>query len=249
MVIIESKFIMWSLLITVFCAIFALHIWNDKQLKRKLKKKYNAELIRGILDSQRLSIISFFSIIAVLFIVIAGYDSQLRKLEKQLEELEEVISINEIIEAEQKPVPNGVPAEISDEDKYYPPIMDNNASDEPAPVELKSQNTIQDIFGDDHSQKSISDIKTRYEELLATYLLMEKCGKAGQNDYTIIMTSLQKEINAIQAPVRLQNDTLSAAKGSYEELYSSTDCSKPSLKDTEKQYNSYIQSLSRTLQK
>jgi hypothetical protein len=248
MFIIESRFIMWSLLITVFCAIVALYIWSNKQLKRKLKKKYNAESIREILTGQRLSIITFFSIIAVLLLIIAGYDLRLRKLDKQLEELEEVISINETIEEEQKSAEKTSFDKVVNEENYYPPITENPA-DETAPVELKSQNTIQDIFGDDQSQKSISDIKTRYEELLATYLLMEKCEKASQNDYVIIMTSLQKEINAIQAPVRLQNDTLTAAKGSYEELYSSTDCSKPSLKDTEKQYNAYIQSLSRSLQK
>jgi|GEM_PF-2739271 len=248
-----SVFDMWSpLLITAFLAVIALYILNERQLIKKIRKKYDAEFIREISKAQRRSYIIIFIVTSALFIIIAMYDLQLRKLDEQLATLEEVISINAQIDTEQKTVREVQNDDIIDgsaEDKdYYPPVIENNDIVEPAPVELKSPNSIQDIFGGNNSSKSISDIKTRYEELLATYLLMEKCGKIGQNDYSVIIISLQKEMNAIQAPARLQDDTLTAAKGSYEELYSQSDCSKPSIKDTEQQYNSYIQSLSRRLQ-
>lgn len=219
------------------------------KLGRKLSRKYDSIFAKEMLRLQRVDAFKFIIATGVLLTVIANYDSRVRNLSQQLEELEEVISINQKIEAEQKPDMNNSPEIIGEEKEYYPPVIESNSSSEPSPVKLKSDNTIQDIFGDDHSKKSASDIKSRYEELLSTYFLMEKCGKTNPGDYGIIINSLQKEISSVQAPARLQYDTLLAAKGSYEELYSRNDCSKPSLKSTEDQYNDYIHSLSTTLQK
>lgn len=249
MPVIESEYFTWSLLIITFCAFLAFYIWSSRKSEKKLSKKYDAGFMQEISYLQRAGALKFFIITGILLAIIASYDSRVRKLNQQLEELEDVINTNQKIEEEQKPAQNN-PSEITGEIKeYYPPIMENNDSPEPAPVELKQQNTIQDIFGDDHSQKSASDIKGRYEELLATYFLMEKCGKTSPSDYGIIINSLQKEIASVQAPPRLQEETLIAAKGSYDELYSQNDCAKPSLKATEDQYNDYIHSLSITLQK
>lgn len=222
----ESPIIMWSVLITVFCAILALHIFENKKINFNLSKT-----------------LPIFSVIAFSFILIAVYDWKLREAHRQLDELQDVITINDSTQSEPQDVKQQNIENTDNQKEYYPPIIENDAAVEEALSSSQIKNTIQDIFGNSNSRNNINDIKGRYEELLATYFLMEKCGKANNTDYQIIILSLQKDITAIQAPVKLQDDTLTAAKGSYEELYSQNDCSKSDLQATEIQYKSYINSL------
>jgi hypothetical protein len=133
---------------------------------------------------------------------------------------------------------------------YHRDLTNTNADKSiNAPItQAGRENMIQDIFGAEtgssDSKNTIDDIKSRYEELIVTYLIMEKCNIAKASDYQLIMAALQKEIIAAQAPVRLQYDILTAAKGSYEGLYSANDCQKPDFNAASLQYRAYIEKLS-----
>ncbi len=173
------------------------------------------------------------------FLLIANYDLQIRSLTNQLQELEEAQYIDKITDYNMPP-----------EDK--PDIVTSGINIiaqkiEPSPV----KNSIQDVFGDDsnaHDTNSITDnIKHRYEELMVNYFLMDKCGKASNQDYQIIMSVLQKEIADAHVPARLKDDILTAAKGSYDELYSHSDCADPAIANLAAQYHNYISNLSKKI--
>lgn len=242
MFIIEHPIIMWSFLIIAFCILLALHILENKKIKANLRKEYTDEVVKKITRFNWFRSTQLFLIMGFFFILIALYESRVRDVSEQLETLQDVISINAKIDSEQQDEQN-----LENRKNYYPPIISNDDIDEENSSESSTKNTIQDIFGvkknSSNSKNTIDSIKTRYEELLVTYFLMEKCQKTSDSDYKLIISALQKEITALQAPARLQDDTLVAAKGSYEELYSQNDCLKSDLQATEAQYNAYISSL------
>ncbi len=242
MFIIEHPIIMWSLLIIIFCVVLALHILENRRIKTDLQKKCTDEIIKRITRFSWLRSVQLFLMMGFFFILTALYDWRVRDITEQLETLQDVISINSKIDSEQQDEQN-----LDNRKNYYPPIITTDDVDEENSSESTTKNTIQDIFGvkksSYDSKNTIDSIKSRYEELLVTHFLMEKCQKTRDSDYKLIISALQKEITALQAPVRLQDDTLVAAKGSYEELYSQNDCLKSDLQATEDQYNAYISSL------
>lgn len=239
--------ILWLLLITVFCAIFTFHIIENKKVSLDLQKEYGSELVKKIIHFHWLHSIKLFSIIGLSFVIIALYDWQVREKTEQLEELQNIVNLNLNTEIE-KQHETTIETAIYEQKDYYPPIIETNNQDEEAVSDHSTRNTIQDIFDAKKntatdSRNSIDAIKTRYEELLVTYFLLQKCGKTTGSDYQLIISSLQKEIAASQAPIRLQYDTLTAAKGSYEELYSHNDCIKSDIESMVSQYDAYISSL------
>jgi hypothetical protein len=243
----KYPFILWLLLTAMVCAVFFLHIIENKKSKLDLQKKLGSELAREIIRSYWIRSVQLFVIMVFSFILIAFYDWQLRNSKEQLESLQSEIEINASKALNQQ-------SEITkDEQKdYYPPIIEGTDQGDDESSNASEKNSIQDIFdikkGTHTDSKNTADaIKTRYEELLVTYFLLRKCGKSSDSDYQSIISLLQKEIIASQAPSRLQYDTLTAAKGSYEELYSLNDCTKSDLETMTNQFDSYIKNLSNRL--
>lgn len=108
-------------------------------------------------------------------------------------------------------------------------------------------NTISDIYDPENNtgkQSQLDKIKRQYEEILITYFFMEHCKKSGQNDFHIIISALSQEMASINAPGRLQYDIVNAAKGSYKEMYSTSNCNDTNVTTTYKDYSNYINSIS-----
>ncbi len=180
--------------------------------------------------------LTLFIILAVFVGVIVFYEAQLRGLRSQVKSLQEAMeTVKKLPSVPQQSQPAKEP-----EQAYYPPVI--NAAN-------NNKNTIQSVFSDEQSasdtESGIDKIKTRYEELLVTYLFLKKCGKTDATDYQQIMSALQKDIVRLRAPIRLQYDILTAAKGSYEGLYSRSDCAPSAVASTALQYGAYIKSLAK----
>jgi len=236
----QYPFTLWFFLTAAFVIILALHILENNHIRDNLKKKYESDTSRQIIRFHWSRSIQLISIMGFSFILIALYDYRARELSNRIETLENKENYNagDIAIRDQE--------NFEIQKNYYPPLIPDNQSNINT-ADSAGRNNIADIFDirktPDNKVTTIDDIKTRYEDLLVTYFLMQKCGKASENDYNLIIASMQKEIVALQAPIRLQYDTLTAAKGSYEELYSNNDCAKSNLVDTETQFRSYINAL------
>src|SRR5581483_6077621 len=72
----------------------------------------------------------------------------------------------------------------------------------------------------DDAQSAMDNLKKRYEDILVTHFFLSKCGKTSPGDYQIITSALRQEMAAVNAPQHLQNDIVSSAQGSYQEIYS-----------------------------
>lgn len=121
------------------------------------------------------------------------------------------------------------------------------------PVKEKNkESTVEDLFGVNNniadSRVQIDNIKMRYEGLLVIHFFLRRCEKADDSDYDLIFRALQKEAAPLNAPERLQYDVLTAAKGTYEELYSKTNCTESNVDSTYAQYKNYLKSLAEALE-
>lgn len=92
---------------------------------------------------------------------------------------------------------------------------------------------------------NLDKMKRRYEDILVIYFFLKRCGKADSTDYHIITSALSQEIASLNAPGRMQNDILTAAQGSYKEVYSNTRCDTEEMQKLYEQYITYIDVLSK----
>lgn len=227
----EHSIILLLLLISAFCLVLMLHIIENKKTAANLQKNYDYELVKKINRFNWSRSIQLFSVMGFSFLLIALYDWQLKNMQEQLQTTQNNKLINTIADG------NNTPKQPTE--NYYPPTVVDNE-----PLE---QSAIQDIFETktniyDHSS-TIDNIKKRYEELFVTYFFLHKCNKTSESDYQSLSSALQNEMNMAHAPTNLQEDIITAANGSYEGLYSRTDCSDSILEPIFTQYRAYLDSL------
>lgn len=109
------------------------------------------------------------------------------------------------------------------------------------------QTPVEEVYNPERDAKDndsrLDDIKKRYENILVTYMFLSKCQKAGPDDYGIIMNALTQEMAGKNPPPQFQENILSAAQGSYKEMYTQTSCTGESIETLRAQYNDYLKSL------
>lgn len=108
--------------------------------------------------------------------------------------------------------------------------------------------TLSDIYNPEElsndQQSAIDAIKKRYEGLLVNYLFLKQCGMIDARDYHAIISTLAGEMASVNAPGRLEHDIMTAARGSYHEMYAGSDCKGPETANLHAQYSSYIKTIS-----
>ncbi len=134
-------------------------------------------------------------------------------------------------------------------------LMEKTQNTSPAPPPTSSKENepqdVHDVYNPESSlsgiQPKIDALKKRYEEILVTHFFLKKCELAMPTDYHIIISSLSQEMASMNAPGRLQYDIVTAAQGSYQEMYSMISCDDGNMETLQSQYADYISSLSKNL--
>lgn len=107
---------------------------------------------------------------------------------------------------------------------------------------------IEDVFNpesaSDDVRARLDALKKNTEAILVTHLYLKRCGIAAESDFHILMSGLAREMASINAPGRLQHDILTAAKGSYMEIYAKTECSNANIESLLLGYRDYLQAVS-----
>jgi hypothetical protein len=121
-------------------------------------------------------------------------------------------------------------------------------------TQLASNNnaaTVGDVYNPEEmssdKQSAMDSIKKRYEVLLVNYLFLKKCGLINPQDYHAIISSLAREMSSVNAPGRLEHDIMTAAKGSYDEMYAKSNCNDQNTSQLHAQYSNYINAISQNL--
>jgi hypothetical protein len=92
-------------------------------------------------------------------------------------------------------------------------------------------------------QMYIDWLKERYEAWLISYFYLKKCKSINEQDIDIIMKSLDIELIKVRADSKVKNNIITAATGSYNEMYNTIPCNESSLTSTLKAYNVNLQNL------
>ncbi len=125
-----------------------------------------------------------------------------------------------------------------------PPLLETKPASQ-------QKNPILDVYGTgdiaDDKRAAMDEIKQRYEEILVTYFYLRRCSMASTLDYHVIISALAQEMASVNAPGRLQYDVLTAAKGSYREMYLKTKCPADTNDALLLRYTDYINSISKNI--
>lgn len=95
----------------------------------------------------------------------------------------------------------------------------------------------------ENSEEKLDTLKQRYEDLLISFFLLDRCGKTAPQDIELINNFMTKELDAAGATASLREGVFSAAQGSYESVYADTPCQPKFIDPTLKQYNEMMAKL------
>ncbi|MDX1974471.1 MAG: hypothetical protein SFT92_02220 [Rickettsiales bacterium] len=89
-------------------------------------------------------------------------------------------------------------------------------------------------------------LKKRYEELLVTHYFLNHCTITHPYDFHVIISALAQDMASVNAPGRLQYDILTAARGSYKEMYAKTECTAEITSNLQPSYRQYIDTIAKS---
>lgn len=93
------------------------------------------------------------------------------------------------------------------------------------------------------TNEALDALKERYETLLVNYQFLARCGLAREEDFNLITSSLARHVASVSGPGRLTHDIVTAARGSYQELYLAAPCAAAESQATT--YRAYLDQLAR----
>lgn len=179
---------------------------------------------------------------------ISGLNQQLAQQSSSLQRIaEQQQALNESVKSSSalNPQPQPMQAEIASAESDLPDADGFNEQPTIAPI---NQASIEQVFSPeskaDTLQNALDNLKKRYEDILVIHFFLKKCGRAAASDYHVITSALSQEMASLNAPGRLQNDILTAAQGSYREMYSRSDCNAEGVGKLNQQYVEFVGNLS-----
>ncbi|MFO0389891.1 MAG: hypothetical protein ACK502_09285 [Alphaproteobacteria bacterium] len=243
-----ATLILWLGLLGVFSWCAYWHVQENKKLSEHWKQTLDENQSLWLSRFAWSRSIQLLLALACGTLIIVFYSIKLDSAQEKIREL----SIR-------KPIANNQPLSVAtpstQKPAYYPPASTTQAAQTApqvvapatAPVQPAAPN-VQDIYtpssteGD--SQSTMDSLKQRYEDMLVIHFFLDRCGKIDKNDYYIIMAALSQDMASVNAPGRMQHDVLTAAQGSYNEMYAKSPCDSVDLSALISQYKAYIEALS-----
>ncbi len=243
-----STIITWLVLLAIFSWCLYWHIQENRQIANKWKETLDDKQSMWLTRFAWSRSIQLILSLCVCFLIIIFLCVKLDIAKDKISEL-----------TARKPLPVGTQppaAAAAQAPQYYPPESTKpSAVPQPPPMAATEQPpvapaqkapSVSDIYTpeDNDSQSAMDGLKQRYEDMLVIHFFLDRCGKVDKNDYYIIMAALSHEMASVNAPGRMQNDVLTAAQGSYNEMYAKSPCDSVDLSALITQYTTYIKALS-----
>lgn len=227
-----STDLFWScakwLMILYFCCFFAFITWReDRKIKRLFQAKKETidtvKLLRILHRRDKRLWLQVFVLLIIMAIADIHHDAT---------QLPPDFFSPHVVEA--PPAPQ---AKESADDRYDTILKKNSATAIPFSTitEFNEQNSKREAY--------IDWLKERYEAWFITYYYLQKCQKAGPDDYDIISHSLTQDLSAAHADGTVEGNILMAASGSYKEMYSDIPCDPTHLAATKSAYDANMQQV------
>jgi len=259
--------VLWGLLVFVCVLCAWWHIRENRELTHRLAAKTDANFAHWIMHFIWSRTIQMFAVLACTLMILISYDRQLRDMHDNLHLLTKIAEQKEQTKLSVTPAPPtltltlpsttqqtlnpatpSVPPGVSGGAVTLIPPIPQAALDKALDAPKPPANSIDDVYnpekkGND-AQSDMDAIKKRYEDILVVYMFLKKCDKVKPEDFNTITAALAQEMASVNAPGRLQYDILTAAKGSYKEIYAGSPCNSKDIEALNTQYNDYLKALS-----
>lgn len=250
-----DRALIWIVLAAAAAAAFAWHWRENRLLEQKLREAEIDALSRSRLMHFAWGRSSVFLLLLLGLICVFGiYDWRLRETEAE-QAARPSPPAPTVAEAE--PAPSPAPAQEPATAASPPPATAPEVQPSPWPDEPLTAApplpTIPGVVGElyapgQHSQEmpaQLDQLKQRYEAMFVTHFYLLRCGEAQREEFHIINSGLMQELASYNAQSRLQYDILTAARGSYDEIYARTPCTPQNVGTLSANYKAYIQTLIR----
>lgn len=220
----------WLMILAIWCG-FALSNWReDRKLRPLLYDAAKQSETFVLLRSLHRRDVRIWLQLSLLVIIAAAND--LRHDANLLPA--------DFFAAPQVAAPTPPPAPVKETvDENYDKLLQKNASATALPFSnitaFNEQNGKREAY--------IDWLKQHYESWLVTYYFLDKCKATLADDYKLIHESLQKELAGAHADGAVETNILTAASGSYKEMYSGVSCDGANLAATKSSYDANMQQL------
>ncbi|MGE0754573.1 MAG: hypothetical protein AB7L92_05375, partial [Alphaproteobacteria bacterium] len=217
------------------------------QKSKKLTLKDKAELTRLAWGRS----IQLFSALWVLLLTVVTYSVQIGMLNDRIEEQQPPAAYYPPVTPEPTNTSGSTKAtpaqtgslrfngQHGDAGKLVP------RTDNTAQIQQRPPNPMVDVFSPTATDQAsyIDSLKQQYEDTLILYFIMNRCGHTLSTDYGLIMNALARDSRNAGAPEDIQANVLTAAQGSYLELYTKNACNSATMAELARQYRAYVNSL------
>ncbi len=230
----------WAVL---FCAfVLMLVLLYGENRKARLHREILAQSIPSWLASLAIKrgwyIVVFF---AIYILTIVSYDIKIHKLHLQMPTMERNPSQDRTMSATTNPSSQASPATQALQEIPHQKDPENPAT-QSAVVGLFENIT---TFSEENaqSQSHMDRLKQKYEQLLVTYYILEKCTYASVEQFQSIQDLILNDLRTSGGEVEILTKIVDASKGLYDEMYSRTDCKDPRMLQTKQQFDANLQRI------
>lgn len=234
----EKNLLIWGIFLGITAVSAYWHIKENNYLSRQWREHFDDHSAQWLIRFAWSRSVQLLLALACCTAIIIAYDWQLGETRSSLEE-----SLKHASEQEQELADIDIDIQKSTDEQRKP-------MPEPPPVSAPIRpSPMEEVYNPEEtttgSQSAMDGLKKRYEEILVSYFFLKRCDKIPASDYHIIISALSQEMASINAPGRLQYDILTAAQGSYKEMYTRNACDSDDVAVLHRQYGDYISALSK----
>lgn len=189
---------------------------------------------------QDIVLIMNMALIAVMFIVFYQYIEADKPTNapiaapNQEKQFEEVLAAVESLKAEAQQQ-----KERSDRSaaQYSEVIADEMPAN---PADDMAGDSVGAVFSSDTADASLNESKAKFEGLFVNYQYLKKCAGISTEAYHLLNSALMHELSSKSAPARMQYDIITAAAGTYQEIYARSECDEVAVEEVRRQFDEYL---------
>lgn len=120
------------------------------------------------------------------------------------------------------------------------PLTDAPAEPDTPPDAPETNKPGMPLEQSDQREATLDTIKAIYEDAFVSYMVLERCGRVGDAEYSRLNARLASALAPHDAPPALVENIIAAARGSYEMLYSANPCEDAELEKIETSFRAFL---------
>lgn len=222
----------WMVLLLIFAGLWVWLAVENRSGRALLEENKFHPALKTLLHQSRLRSHLFLVLYFMFCITVGAYDIRFEKLSGKVE----------ATTSQETPLFAQPMLEIPESESPAPPIPITVTESIFSPASAQASAEME------HTSK-LDELKVKYEDLIVTYLYLAGCKQATEQEFNTIIYSLDAEMMGLEAAPSLRDNIITAAKGSYQEIYSGSGCDEATLAPTRAGFQAFLAQSGMTIAK